>query len=188
MSLGLFSAVGGFYGGSIGSVLAYWEEAGFFAYALPFLLIFAVVYGILTKVQTFGEQKGLNAVIAIVVGLLALQFDFVPIFFSEIFPRVGVGLSVILALFILVGLFLPSGNSSVANWILLAVGVVIFIVVVTNTFGFMGYQSGIFYFMMNNLPAIIGIVLVLAAIGVTVGINPNPDLGKWEHPPQWQKK
>src|SRR3989338_10579622 len=113
MISGLFFQIGGFYGGSIGNMLLSWEQAGFFSYVLPFLLIFAIVFGILTKIKLFGaENKGLNAVVAIVVGLLSLQFSFVPIFFSEIFPRMGIGLSVILAVFILVGLFLPSRSET----------------------------------------------------------------------------
>jgi len=91
----------GYYGGTFGGVLSYMEQAGFFAYILPFLLIFALVFGILTKTQIFKNNKAINGIIALVVGLLSLQFDFVPIFFSEIFPRMGVGLAIILALLIL---------------------------------------------------------------------------------------
>ena len=84
---------GGYYGGSIGNVLAYWEQAGFFSYVLPFLLIFALVYGILTRTQIFKDNRAVNGILALTVGLLALQFDFVPVFFSEIFPRLGVALA-----------------------------------------------------------------------------------------------
>ncbi len=41
------------YGGAIGDVLSSWEQAGFFSYLLPFLLIFALVFGILTQIQLF---------------------------------------------------------------------------------------------------------------------------------------
>ena len=108
---------GGFYGGSFGDLLLYWEQLGVFSYVLPFLLIFAVVFGILTKIKVFGDHRGLNAVIALVVGLLSLQYNLVPIFFSEIFPRVGIAISIILVLLVLVGLFLdPESKAMNCFW------------------------------------------------------------------------
>lgn len=167
-------ATGGFYGGSIGNVLLSWEQAGFFSYILPFLLIFALVFGILTKVKLFPDNKPINAVIAIAIGLLSLQFNFVPLFFSEIFPRLGVGLAVILALFILVGLFLPQDYTK-GNWFLLIVGIIVFVVVITKTFGYLGYQSNIGYYIQTNLGSIllvIGVIAVLASV-ITSGAKPK---------------
>jgi len=162
---------GGFYGGNIGNLLSYWEQAGVFSYVLPFLLIFAVVFGILTKANVFGAgNKALNAVISIVVGLLALQFELVPIFFSDIFPRLGIGLSVILALFILLGLFLPAKNMSSVNYLLMGVAVIIFLVVITKSFGDLGFgTSNIGYYIYSNLPTITVIIIVIVAIGAVIG-------------------
>ena len=104
------------YGGDIGSILAYWDSIGFFSYVLPFLLIFALVFGILTRSQIFKDNKGINAILSLTVGLLSLQFQFVPYFFGEIFSRLGVGLAVILSALILVGLFLPSDKNKYVGW------------------------------------------------------------------------
>lgn len=157
--------IGGFYGGSIGSMLAYWESAGFFSYILPFLLIFALVFGILTRVKIF-DNKAINGVIALVIGLLALQFHFVPIFFSEIFPRLGVGLAVILALLILGGLFFDP-DSKIVNYGLLGVGVIVFLVVLVQTFGWLGWGNiNLLYY---NWQGILGIIIFLAIIALIVG-------------------
>ena len=86
MLRGLILASFSFEGGTIGDFLSVWEQAGFFSYLLPFLLIFALVFGILTQIQLFRENKAINAIIALVVGLISLQFPMVPQFFSEIFP------------------------------------------------------------------------------------------------------
>ena len=86
----------GFSGGSFGNVLSQWEQLGVFTYVLPFLLIFALIFGILQKVKIFQESKGINAVIAVSTALMALQFNFVPLFFSDIFPQLGIGLSIVL--------------------------------------------------------------------------------------------
>ncbi len=176
----------GFYGGTFGELLSYMEQAGFFAYVLPFLLIFALVFGILTRTQIFKNNKAINAVLAFVVGLLALQFDFVPIFFSEIFPRLGVGLAIILALLILAGLFFDPKNKLI-NYSLLAVGVIIFFVVLIQTAGWVGWTSG--FFLYNSWPTIVMIIVVLAVVALVVNsLGPKkqiPNLtGYWAQPPE----
>ncbi|MEK6741767.1 MAG: hypothetical protein AABX91_00365 [Nanoarchaeota archaeon] len=173
MFSGLFLAMGGFYGGSVGDLLSYWEQAGFFAYVLPFLLIFTVIFGILTRAKIFGEaNKGLNAVIALVIGLLSLQFNVVPIFFSDIFPRLGIGLSVILVLMILTGLFMPADPTHKWNYLLMGVAVIVFLVVITKSFGDLGFgTSNIGYWIYANLPLITTVVIVLVAIGAVVGVS-----------------
>ena len=181
---------GGFYGGDIGNLLSYWEQAGVFSYVLPFLLIFAIVFGILTRTNIFGQgNRALNAVVSVVVGLLALQFSIVPIFFSDIFPRLGIGLSVILVLLILIGMFLPAKNVSAVNYLLMGVAVIVFIVIITKSFGELGFgSSNIGYFIYSNLPAIIIIIIVIVAIGaVVVGGSkkiPKFPTPVWRSPPE----
>ena len=159
---------GAFYGGSIGNLLSYWEQAGFFSYVLPFLLIFALVFGILSKAKFF-DNKAINGILALVVGLLALQFDFVPVFFSAIFPRVGVGLAVILALLILAGLFFDPNNKAV-NYGLLGVGVIIFLIVLFQTFEWVWWSPGFWlYDLLYNWSGVLSIIIFLVIIGVIVG-------------------
>ena len=38
---------GSYGGGVVGDMFSRWEQAGFFSYILPFLLIFALIFGIL---------------------------------------------------------------------------------------------------------------------------------------------
>ncbi|MEK6840875.1 MAG: hypothetical protein AABX79_02890 [Nanoarchaeota archaeon] len=163
---------GGFYGGDFGNLLAYWEQLGVFSYVLPFLLIFAVVFGILSKIKVFGDNRGLNGVIALVIGLLALQFDLVPVFFSEIFPRVGVALSILLTLIILVGLFFSSENNKVVNYILLGVSVIAFLSVLIKTSGYLGWYSA--YWWYTNWPSILlGIVIIVIFFTVISSAGPK---------------
>lgn len=180
-----FGAYGGYYGGTFGNLLSQMEQAGFFAYILPFLLIFALVFGILTRTQIFKDNKAINAVIALVVGLLSLQFDFVPIFFSEIFPRLGVGLAIILALLILAGLFFDPRNKLI-NYSLLAVGVIIFLVVLIQTFGWVGWTSG--FLLYDSWPTIVMVIIVLAVLALIFNsVGPKKRLprltGFWAQPP-----
>lgn len=95
---------GYFGGGTIGNLLNQWSQAGVFSYVIPFLLIFALTYGILSKMSIFGESsKAINAIISLSVGFMALQLPTVSVFFSQIFPAMGVGLAVILVLLVITG-------------------------------------------------------------------------------------
>ena len=94
-------------GGAFGNLLFYLDQNGVFAYGLPFLMIFALVFGILSKVHVLGKNKAINIIVSLVVGLMAVQLNFVSYFFSQIFPRLGVLLSIILTAIIVVVPFLP---------------------------------------------------------------------------------
>lgn len=102
--------------GGITGILNYWADIGVFSYVLPFLLVFAVVYGILSKTRILGGQKGVDAVVSIALGLLALQFDYVPAFFATIFPYAGIGISILLVLLILMGLFGTGDDGRLEAW------------------------------------------------------------------------
>jgi len=180
---------GGFYGGSIGNLLSYWEQAGFFSYVLPFLLIFALVFGILTRTNIFKENRALNGIIALVVGLLALQFEIVPIFFSEIFPRLGVALAIILVILIVLGLFLDPTKAWV-GFFLFGIAAITVIVVLVQTAGYLGFGGGFLYFIYDYWPTIIGIIIFLVILGVIVGagtqrkdpLSYNPILFRGDYP------
>ena len=125
---------------SFTNVLSEWEALGVFDYLLPFLLIFAVVYGILAATKVFSGNKGVNVVVSLAVGLLSLRFDYVPLFFSEIFPRFGIGLAMLIVLMILTALFVPKGWFKGWAGSMWAVGAVIGIVVIYKASDFLGWN------------------------------------------------
>jgi len=155
--------------GNIGDVFYQLENLGFFDIVLPFLLIFGVVYGILQYMKIFGsENKGVHAMIAIILGLLAIRLPFFSAFLSEISPRLGVGLTILLGLLLLIGLFTPESSRGTIAWILLSVGAIIFIVILVqtgNVLGDFGLGHGFFS------EEIIGwLVMVAVLIGVIVAV------------------
>lgn len=113
-----------------------WARMDIFAYVLPFLLIFAMVFGILNKSNIFGaDAKGVNVIIALALGLLSLVGGFVPDFFQTMIPNLAVGLSILLAAIILMGLFMAdTANAKYINVGLILVGVIIFIFVMYSSF------------------------------------------------------
>jgi multisubunit Na+/H+ antiporter MnhB subunit len=126
----MLSVLTGLYtwGSTIDEILWTWQDIGIFRYVLPFLLIFAVVFGLLTRSKALGENRGVNVVVAIAVGLLALQFDYVPEFFATIFPYLGVGISILLAALILTGFF--SSDTDWWNYTFFGIGMFIAVIIV----------------------------------------------------------
>ena len=157
---------GGFEGGGIGDFLNIAAEAGFFSYILPFLLIFALVFGILSQTKIFQESRSTSGIIAFVVGLMALQFDFVPVFFSEIFPRMGVGLAILLVFLIFVGMF-SDPDSGAMMWTMVAVSLVIAVIVLVNTAGSLGWSAG--YWWYDNWEIVAMVVTLLVVMAIIIG-------------------
>ncbi len=148
---------GFFGGGNIGNILAQWEQLGVFSYVLPFLIIFALIFGILSKLNFF-NNKAVNAVLALSVSLMSLQFGFVSIFFSDIFPFLGVGLAVILVALILLGLFMDTDQT----FIMMIFGAVVLIIVLWSSFDSLG-GSSFGYWLSQNMGSVIllGIIIII---------------------------
>lgn len=165
-SVGLY---GGYYGGAFGNLLLQWQQLGVFSYMLPFLLIFSLVYGILTQVNLFKGNRTVNAILALTIGLLSLQFDFVPRFFSEIFPRLGVGLAIILVLIVLTSLFMNPKNKGQV-YLLYAVAAIIVIVIVVQSAGATGFTYGSWLpWLGYHWQEIFALVAILVVVGVVIG-------------------
>jgi hypothetical protein len=155
---------------NIADILNQWAEMGIFEYAIPFLLLFAVVYAILEKSKILGENKGVNAIVGASVGLLALMNDLVSTFFAEIFPRLGIFLAVLLVLVILVGM---AGEDAQAKKLYFVVGIVLAAATILWAFAnwnFWGDQFGIGWWVGENFWLILaGILVVLGVVAVIFG-------------------
>ncbi len=162
----VFYQVGGFFGYSIGDVLNRWADLGVFAYVLPFLMIFALVYGIMDKTKILGENKGVNATIALAFGLLALQFDYVSGFYASIFPYAGMGLAVLLIAMILLGLM--GDGEKKGNMVWLGIGAVIFLFVLFGALGDTWWLGGIGYNLAGAGPALFAILIVIGVLALVV--------------------
>ena len=147
---------------SIGEILSQWQSAGVFVYVLPFLLIFAVVFGILTQTRILGANKGVHVVVALVIGLLALQLNFVSQFFTQIFPRLGVALAVIIVAAIMVGLFIHNEQAKYWMYGLGTIGAVAWLIVSLGAFDSLGWFSS--YNVSDYIGTIIGAVLLIGVI------------------------
>jgi len=143
-----------------------WDSWGLFSHILPFLLIFAVVFGILSRMGMFRENKGIQAIISIVLGLLAIRTNLLGDVLKVISPRLGVGLVVLFALLILIGLFIPDESQGMWGWILMGAGLVIFIVIIGQTADVLKWFNGGYY----GDDLVSYIVLIVLLIGVIVAV------------------
>jgi len=146
-----------------------WQAVGFFDYVLPFLFIFVVVYGILERIGIFNFKKddnstphrGINAVIALVVALFAVQVPTVSMFFLEVFPRLGIAAGAIFVLLVIIGVALPL-NQNALKWGMFVVFALVAGIVLYNSFNFMGYSSDSFWDIINmHASTIFGVVVVV---------------------------
>ena len=153
------------YLNSITNILNQWQAAGVFAYILPFLMIFAVVYGILSKTEIVSGNKGVNATIALAVGGLSLLNDYVTNFFSIIFPYTGIGLSVLLVALILMGLI---SEEDWAKYVWFGLGIIIFLVVVITSLSDFSWWGGLGYSWQEAAPAIVAGVIVLGLMSLII--------------------
>lgn len=130
---------------SIYDLFYQWEFLGVFDLLLPFLLLFAVIFGVLSTTRILGSHKGVNLVISLVIALMALRFEFVSFFFAELFPRFAIGLSVLIVVVILAALFIPQQHMK--GWAIgfAVAGAVIGILVIIFTFNTTSYWFNSFF-------------------------------------------
>ena len=74
---------------------------------------------------------------------------------------------VALVLIILIGLFVDKKDNQFINYGLLGVGVIIFIVVLIKTSGYLGWYSG--YWWSAHWPEVIGVIALIAIVGAIIG-------------------
>ncbi len=160
---------------SIGGMLQDLADMEVFFYVLPFLLIFALVFAILQKIKIMGgsakDNKGVSAVIAISVGLMALQFDSVPIFFQTIFPKLGIALSVLLVAIILLGLFMDFTQYAPAAYTFMGISGIVAVWVLLSSIQDYSWWTGSFW--SQNMSSIIALIVVVIFIVVVIGSGPK---------------
>lgn len=80
------------------------QDTGFYELVLPFLLVFAITYGVLQKVKLFKDNK-INLVISLILGLLVItQFQIVDRL-NLFLPKIAFLIVIILMFLFLIGMF-----------------------------------------------------------------------------------
>ncbi|MBW3015371.1 hypothetical protein KY330_03050 [Candidatus Woesearchaeota archaeon] len=171
--------------------LGYWlQQIGFVDLFLPFILIFAVVYGILSRMQLF-DNRNLNTAISVVLALLVViphvtgtyppNADVVQII-NDAIPNVGVVLVAVLLLFIMIGAWGVNWAGATAGWvrnIAVALSVVAILYIFGSSAGWFRYPPYWLSWLVHPDTAmiVVGVLvcgLIIYAIRASVNNPPNP--------------
>ena len=79
-------------------------QLGFYDFFLPFVLIVAVVFGILQHKKPIGENTNINGTIAVAIAFLATYIGR-GFFYTQLFGGLGMGLAAFLVIVILLAMF-----------------------------------------------------------------------------------
>ncbi|MBU0466431.1 MAG: hypothetical protein KJ718_03375 [Nanoarchaeota archaeon] len=138
---------------------------------LPFLLIFTIVFAVLQKSKILGEgKKQIDAIVALVVGLLVISFAQATGVIIQMIPFLAVSLVALLVLMILIGSFWSGGLPKPLQYVLIAVitiAVVIALMFFTNAWTWLLdliYTGGDSSLFINS----IFIIIIAAAIVVVI--------------------
>jgi hypothetical protein len=159
-------------------LLNQWNYIGI-DYILAFLLVFAVVFGVLSATNILGKEKAVHIIIALVIGLMSLKWGMAVDFFTGIFPRTAIAISVILVLVILTSVFVPKEHWGGWSIGLYSVGAIAFLFVIFNTFSERGWYSSMWWDQWGGLLIgallIIGVIIAIAVSGKKDPNNSNPN-------------
>jgi len=163
------SYFGGYWAEGFRDIMYEWSRFGVFDILLPLILIFAVVFAILEKINVFGN-RGVNLIVALVIGFFTISNPYVSGFFMYLFSNLGLGIAVLVALIVLLGVAIePSGNTW--KWLFGIVGALLFLVVLgrSGAFTVLFGDSSIYWLYQNSAAIIILVFVALAVIAVIAG-------------------
>ncbi len=82
------------------------DDMGFYEVALPFLLVFVLIFGILEKINLFGSRNSqINLVVAIIISFFVVRSDYVVGVMNTFLPKVSLAVLVLIMFLMIVGIF-----------------------------------------------------------------------------------
>jgi len=101
--------------------LAALEKMGFYEVALPFILIFTIIFAILQKIGLFGPKtKNFNVIVALVIALFAVRVTAVVTMMNSFLPKISMIVLVILMVLVVLGIFGAQGDKLTGGWFFVA--------------------------------------------------------------------
>jgi phosphoglycerol transferase MdoB-like AlkP superfamily enzyme len=163
-------AVGAVFGGGFYSLINQWQSFGVFTVLLPLILIFAVVFAILEKINIL-NNRGVHLVISLAIGFFTVSNPYISSFFMPFFSNLAIGVIIVLALTILIGLAIKPDDDQSIKWIFGITGFVVFIVILAKTgvFKYMFGDNTDIFLAQNSAWVVLFIVLAILVLGVIMG-------------------
>lgn len=90
------------------------KHAGFYETIFPFILVFAVIFGVLTKLNIFGENKYINGTVSALIALFFISMVRASKFLSNVIPMLTAMLLVMVFL-VLIFMFMGVKGETIAR-------------------------------------------------------------------------
>jgi hypothetical protein len=166
---------------SFEDIISKWDQAGVFSVLLPFLLIFAIIYGILGSTKVLGDNRGVSVIISAVIGLFVVRIEGIATFMVTLFSGLGVGLSVLLMILLLTGLFL--GPKNLDSWFngYIGIGLLIAAIIVISSLNQYAWFGSIWW--QDNWKIIVWSIVIVLVVAGFMNFDKNktrPDWGALE--------
>ena len=145
-------------------------------FALPFLLIFFVLYGILEKTKVFGDQHKTNALVSFVIGLIFVASVQPKLIVENMILFLTVAIIVVFVALLLWG-FIVGKLPEIPGKLQGGIAAIVIIAVVIATLWAVGVQGGFFDFLFRSSWSsdfwinTAFIVVVIAALALIIGKN-----------------
>ena len=153
-----------------------WSSIGMFDMILPMLLIFVVIYSVLQRTKILMGRKETDAIAALIISFFTIGNPEVSSFFLPLFSNVALGIVILVAFLLIVGLVAGRPGKSFQS-ITLWGGIAIFLWVMSRAADyFAGYDiifSSTWWY--GNSYWIIPLIFVLIVIGVVASEKSGPE-------------
>lgn len=116
-------------------VISTLEGMGFFTVVLPFLLVFAIIYGVLERSKIFEERHDIHAVIAFVISMMVIGTAYIVGILLGFLPLVGLLSVIFIGGLILYAIFageMTDIYNTKAKYLAAAVILIVFPIVLIN--------------------------------------------------------
>lgn len=142
----------------MGTFLNFANSISLFTIILPFVIVFGITYGILSKIKLFNNR--INGMIAVVIGLMALTVNFDSLCVASLFKLLAIALITGLVTYIVIGFMSPNHKEKYISYIVLGVMAIVLI-----AYGISSNTCNI-----NSLSFSVGNYVVWWILGVTAFI------------------
>ena len=149
------------------------SESIFMDFIFPFLLVFTLVFAILDKTKLLGEGKRqINAIIALVVGLILIGFPYPRGIIVKLVPFLAVALVILFVFMLLYGFVMGKKDGDVLNkGVKIALGIIVALAVVVAVLWASGSWDGVYDFLTKEGSGAIWMnTLIIVVIGGAMAI------------------
>jgi hypothetical protein len=164
------------------------DKMGFYEVALPFLLIFTIVFAILQKVKIFGPNgKNFNAVIAMVLAFLVVRNQAIVSVLNEFLPKISLLSVVIVVTLLLFAILFNTEEPGFTKYLGGIMMILVFIGIIVSLFG--SGAGGVFGFALpdwlditsadRNLLIFVGLFILFFAYVTSDSSDKNNSPLKW---------